>query len=249
MITHESLPPLPALVVGEVNHVRHHPMDYAFRHRHYQWLVDLEAPDSSPVWLRWLTRIRSSDHLSGPPTRAALAQEVRSTLTSHGLDGTSATSIIVLTHARTAGHVFDPMSAFYCFDRAGALLAVLVEVHNTYGGRHAYVMTPDAEGRARITKDFAVSPFNAATGTYEARFVLTPRKLSVRIRLVAGDRPVLTAVISGRCRPASTREIVRTALTHPLMTWQVSTLIRLHGIRLWTRLPVPRRTSTSGSAR
>lgn len=225
-------------------------MEHAFRHRHYQWLVDLDAPDTTPAGLRWMSRIRPSDHLSGPPTRAALAEEVRATLGGHGIDGSSVSSIVLLTHARIAGHVFDPMSAFYCFDGAGALLAVLVEVHNTYGGRHAYVMTPDADGRASITKDFVVSPFNEASGTYDARFVLTPRTLSVRIRLVAGGRPVLTAVTSGRCRPATTREIVRAALTHPLMTWQVSTLIRVHGIRLWTRrLPIPLRTSTSGSAR
>ena len=45
----------------------------------------------------------------------------------------------MLAHARVLGHAFDPMTAFWCFAADGALRAVLVEVHNTYGGRHAYV--------------------------------------------------------------------------------------------------------------
>ena len=47
---------------------------------------------------------------------------------------------------------------------AGATLATVVEVHNTYGDRHAYLVHPDEQGRARTDKAMYVSPFHGTDG-------------------------------------------------------------------------------------
>ena len=49
----------------------------------------------------------------------------------------------MLTTARTLGYVFNPITVFWAYDQAGARTAVVAEVHNTYGGRHAYLLRPD----------------------------------------------------------------------------------------------------------
>ena len=46
-----QLPPLPALVAGQVAHRRPGPVRHAFRHRVYQWLVDLDCLPRQP-WHR-----------------------------------------------------------------------------------------------------------------------------------------------------------------------------------------------------
>ena len=51
--------------------------------------------------------------------------------------------------------------------RRGALAGVIVEVHNTYGGRHAYLVHPDEQGRARVDKALYVSPFHGTDGWYD----------------------------------------------------------------------------------
>ena len=43
----------------------------------------------------------------------------------------------------------------------------MVEVHNTYGDRHAYVVHPDEQGRARTDKAMYVSPFHGVDGSYD----------------------------------------------------------------------------------
>ena len=145
----------------------------------------------------------------------------------------------MLAHGRVLGHVFNPMSAFWCFARDGSLRAVLVEVHNTYGDRHAYVVRPDDAGRAEMDKELYVSPFNDVSGRYAIRLHLGPDRVGVAIRLTRGSEPLITASLAGRCVPATTGTVTRTILRHPLMTQQVTALIRVHGVWLWLRrLPV-----------
>ena len=46
----------------------------------------------------------------------------------------------MLANARVFGHVFDPLTVFWCFGADGTLRCVVAEVHNTYGERHAYLL-------------------------------------------------------------------------------------------------------------
>ena len=61
-----QLPALPALVAGQVTHRRPGPVRHAFRHRVYQWLVDLDCLPRQPWHLRAFARFSSADHLGDP---------------------------------------------------------------------------------------------------------------------------------------------------------------------------------------
>ena len=61
---------------------------------------------------------------------------------------------------------------------------MLVEVHNTYGDRHAYVVQPDAQGRARTDKQMYVSPFHGTDGHYELAVPVPGDRLDVAVTLV-----------------------------------------------------------------
>ncbi len=239
MTTTADLPRLPALVVGQVHHTRFRPLRHSFTTAHTQWLVDLDDMPRLPRWLRPFATFRGEDHLSGNPGIAALKANVLRVLERDGVDVGSGDRVVMLAHARVLGHVFDPMSAFWVFAPDGTQRAVLVEVHNTYGGRHAYVLRPDSGGRDDVEKAFYVSPFNDVEGEYAIRLTLTPRTVGVAIRLRVGDEPLVTATVTGTPRPATTSAVARTAARHPLMPQRVSGLIRAHGIWLWLRrLPV-----------
>lgn len=241
-----ELPTLPALVVGRVHHIRHTPFRRAFENRHYQWLLDLDEPLTLPRWLGPVASFRPEDHLSGPSTLPELKANVLRCLERDGIPTSGVTRVVALTHARVLGHVFDPMTAYWCLTAAGELRGVVVEVHNTYGGRHAYAVRPDARGAASVDKDFYVSPFNDTRGEYAIRFHLDADRVSVAIRLHREGELVLTAVVDGQLVPATPRSVVTTVARHPLMPQQVTALIRMHGIRLWARrLPIHRRPAES----
>ena len=234
-----TLPALPAVVIGKVHHVRHRPLRHAFTHSHHQWLVDLDEGTTHRGLLQRSCDVHPDDHLSAPQTFADLKEEVLGLLMREGIDAAAVTTVVMLAHARVLGHVFDPLSTYWCLAADGTLVAAVLEVRNTYAGRHCYVVRPDGSGRAEVAKEFVVSPFNDRSGSYAVRLTLSPERVSTSIALSADGIPVLSAATWGVPRAATPAAILRLALTAPLMPQRVSLLIRWHGIRLWARrLPI-----------
>ena len=231
-----ALPSLPALVEGVVSHHRVGPVRHRFRHRTYQWLVDLDDLPSAPLPLRPFASFRSADHL-GDPGRS-IKDNVVTLLAEHGVDLTGG-RVLMLANARVLGHVFNPLSVFWCHDRAGQLVRIVAEVHNTYGERHAYVLRPDEAGAAVAAKTLYVSPFFDVSGDYTLRFGLSADEVGCQVTLRRDGQVAFSASFRGQPRPATSRQLLSTVLRHPLMPQRVSGLIRLHGIWLWLRrLPV-----------
>lgn len=240
-----ELPELPSLVVGRVDHTRYRPKRHSFSHRHYQWLVDVDDLPDRPRPLRWVSRFAASDHLEGG-VHGGIRGDLATLLAGHGTTLGREDRVVMLAHARVLGHVFDPLSVFWVVAPDGAVRATVFEVHNTYGGRHAYVIDVDEAGRGSVDKAFTVSPFNDLTGRYAVRIHVDGDSVAVLIALDRDGERVLTASTSGRVRPATDREVARTALRHMPMTWWVSALIRVHGVWLWSRrLPLQPRPATS----
>ena len=96
---------------------------------------------------------------------------------------------------RAFGFCFNPISVFWCFgpdgDRRAGPRCVVVEVHNTYGDRHAYVVQPDAQGRACTDKQMYVSPFHGTDGHYELAVPVPGDRLDVAVTLVTEDQAPL----------------------------------------------------------
>ncbi|MFG2526928.1 DUF1365 domain-containing protein [Streptomyces sp. NPDC048516] len=237
----------PALYECVVSHARTAPVHHSLRHRTYLWLVDLDRPPRLPLALRPLARFDPRDHFAGtaPSLRAGLERF----LTSRGvrLDGGR---VLMLAHARVLGHVFNPLTLYWCHDRSGAQVCVVAEVHNTYGERHCYLLHTDTQGRADVTKDFYVSPFFPVDGAYRMRLPEPAGRLDLTVQLRRGDTRPFTATVRGTRRPATPGHLLATVLRHPWSTAAVTAGIRRHGIALYLRgLPVrtrPRRRIQEG---
>ncbi|MEU0788268.1 DUF1365 domain-containing protein [Streptomyces sp. NPDC006173] len=230
----------PALYPCTVAHVRTAPSRYALRHRTYMWLTDPDSPPELPYLLRPLARFDTRDHFDGdqPTIRAGLDRY----LASHGIDLRGG-EVLMLAHARVLGHVFNPLTVYWCHDPDGTQRCVVAEVHNTYGERHTYLLHPDADNTARTRKEFYVSPFFPVDGAYRMRLPEPDSRLNLAVHLErAGTRP-FTATVRGTRRTATVGALLRQALRHPWSTVAVSAAIRLHGVRLYLRgLPVQPRT-------
>ena len=156
----------------------------------------------------------------------------------HGVD-LGGGRVVMLAQARVLGKVFNPISVYWCHRTDGALECVVVEVHNTYGDRHAYLVRTDEQGRARTDKELYVSPFNDVDGHYDLVLPEPDDRLRMSVVLQREGRPPFVAVVSGRAHDASTARLLRTSLTRPLEPLVVVARIKAHGIYLWLRrLPV-----------
>jgi DUF1365 family protein len=230
---------VPALVRGRVKHERLAPFRHGFSYGAHQWLIDADAAESAPRWVRPLASVRAEDHF-GPP-EGSVGDSLRTFLVERGVDW-SAHRVLMLTNARTLGYVFDPLTVYWCFAKNGTLEGVVAEVHNTYGERHGYVVVLDDRGRGHVDKSFYVSPFLGVFGSYALRFTLDGDRVGAFVTLRQHGDVVFTASFTGSAVPLTTRRIITSALRHPFMPQRVSALIRLHGGWLWIRrLPVVRR--------
>ena len=217
--------PEPGLYDAQIRHTRRRPFLRRFEHRSHLWLVDLDdLPDHGP-----LGRFEARDHLGSPD--ATIRANVDAFLASHGID-LAGGRVLMAANARAFGNGFNPISVFWCFDGAGAPAGTVVEVHNTYGGRHAYLVHPDERGRARVDKELFVSPFHGTDGWYDVVVPVPGRDLLISITLHTDDGATFSASLTGR-------RTSRSALRAAPAAIRGAALIRMHGIWLWLRrLPV-----------
>ena len=125
------------------------PAHNAFRYRIYQLLLDLDELDELAGAIpflsldrRNLVEVRAADHLGDP--RLSIRDNLRAWLDSRGVsvpDG----RIELLTHARTFGYVFNPVSFYFVRNRDDSLACVVAEVHNTFGERWPYLLGAPGE--------------------------------------------------------------------------------------------------------
>jgi DUF1365 family protein len=228
-----------------VAHARQAPVTNRFRYRSSAWLVDLDAVPRLPSGLQWLARFDSKDHI-GDASRS-LRDNVASFLSAHGINAEG--RLVMLANARSFGHVFNPISVFWCHDADGQVAAVVAEVHNTYGGRHSYLLHPAPDGSVDevVDKQLYVSPFNSVSGTYRVTVSPPDERVSVSVTLIRDGEPPFVATLRGRRQPP--RSAVRAAVSTAFASLRVSALIRRQGVALFLRgLRVQPRPITSGES-
>jgi DUF1365 family protein len=226
----------PAIFHCRLRHARTAPLSHTFTYSTYLWLVDLDHLPRLPWPLRPLAQFEARDHVGDPS--ASIRSNVDAFLADHGIDLRGG-RVLMLTNARVFGYVFNPLTLYWCRDRAGAPVCVVAEVHNTYRGRHRYLLRLDDRDRGAVAKQFYVSPFFPVDGEYRMHLPEPTDRLAVTISLHRADGRPFVATLRGHGRPATTGALLVAALRHPWVTAAVAARIRRHGVQLFVRgLPV-----------
>jgi DUF1365 family protein len=141
-------------------------------------------------------------------------------------------------YPRVLGFTFKPVSFWYCHRMDGSLRAVVVEVNNTFGERHCYLLDQPAFGvELRADKVFHVSPFCPVEGGYRFRFMLTPdhRRTVARIDYDDATGPLIETSVSGTLEPLTARSMRRALWRYPAMTLAVVVRIHWQALKLWSK--------------
>ena len=140
------------------------------------------------------------------------------------------------TYPRVLGYVFKPVSFWYCERADGTLAAIVVEVNNTFGERHAYLLDAPAWGATlSASKVFHVSPFCEVEGGYRFRFFVERKCPVVRIDYDDAEGELLLTSVSGRSTAWSTRALLGALLRMPLLTAGIVFRIHWQALRLWIK--------------
>jgi DUF1365 family protein len=224
---------------GVVRHRRLRPAAHGFEYRTYFLMLPMRALRTQPEpALRrnrfGLLAFHDRDHGDGRADALAWLDEL---LHAEGIADAKG-EVWLHTYPRVLGYAFKPVSFWYCERSDGSLAAIVVEVNNTFGERHCYLLAgPEvAFGRElRARKVFHVSPFCDVQGGYRFRFMRTADRTVARVDHDDDQGPLLLTSVSGRLEPLTPRSARAAFFGTPLMTLGVVARIHWHALRLWAK--------------
>jgi uncharacterized protein len=256
------------LGTGVVRHRRLRPAPHAFEYPTYFLMLPMRSLARSPCAAlprnRWgALSFYDRDHGDG---RADALAWLDGLLATEGVADTGG-EVWLHTYPRVLGYSFKPVSFWYCHAPSGALSAVVVEVNNTFGERHCYLLSGPGVAWGReltASKVFHVSPFCAVQGGYRFRFMRTfadeangTNQSSRTVARVDHDDdggPLLQTSVSGQLQPLTAAAARAAFWGMPLMTWGVVLRIHWQAWQLWRkrvpffRKPAPPQALTTRSA-
>ena len=229
-----------AIYMGRLSHVRRAPKRHAFSYPLYMMYLDLdELEQLSTGWIFGVEKSRAlsfrrSDYFGSEstPLKDAIWSEVGREF-GHLERG----PVRMLTHVRSFGYVFNPVTFYYCFSPDGRLSAVVSEITNTpWGERHRYVLRADEDGsHERFAKRFHVSPFFPMNHRYDWSFSNPGERLNVTMHNEGDQGRVFTARLELERHPWRAAGLLSVAARQPLMSLKVHAWIYLHAARLWLK--------------
>ena len=235
--------------LGSTRHRRSQPRIHDFQYQLFMAYLDLdelELINRSILGFsvnRWnALSFFDCDHMDGQP--GSTRDKVVHFLKQHGIT-LSGGSIRLLTQCRIFGYVFNPISLFFCRDSSQRLVAIIVEVHNTFGERHLYLLECDVNANPRsiikqqTAKALHVSPFITMDCIYDFRIAIPNEKLSLSILQTESGEPVLHTTLSGKLEPLTNGSALRVLARYPFTAIKTIGAIHAEAARLYFKgLPV-----------
>lgn len=229
------------LFLGHTVHERSGPFVHRFRYPVAMMMLDLDQLGAAGRLSRLfsverfnLFSFRQRDH--GARDGSALKDWVLARLSAAGVHEGVA-RIRLLCSPRVLGYVFNPISLYLADDADGNIIAVIYQVHNTFGDAHAYVapLEPGTPARHSAQKRFHVSPFFPVSGRYDFTLRDGDDQLSLVINKVEESGKDFLATLQIRARVLSTASLLRLFAGQPFSTLQTICAIHWEALRLLVR--------------
>jgi uncharacterized protein len=224
---------------GVVRHRRLRPQANAFEYPTYFVMLPMRMLRQQPNAAlarnrRGLLSFHDRDHGDGRSDALAWLDELLASEGVHDALG----EVWLQTYPRVLGFVFKPVSFWHCHRPDGTLAAMVVEVNNTFGERHCYLLAGPqlAYGRElRAQKVFHVSPFCHVTGGYRFRFMRTAGRCVARVDHDDELGALLLTSVSGHLAPLTPAAVRAAFFGMPLMTLGVLARIHWQALKLWLK--------------
>jgi DUF1365 family protein len=246
-----------AIYAGKVFHQRFRPRAHRLCYSVFQCLFDLDELDAMAGDFRLFSRNRFNllsfyDRDFGDRSGNPLRPQIEALMRQAGQEPDGG-PIRLLTMPRMLGHVFNPLSVWFCHRRDGSLATLVYEVTNTFKERHSYVIPVDkgqagaALIRQACDKCFYVSPFMDIDMRYDFTVAPPMEETKVVVAGADGDGPLIVASFAGKRREISDGALFKAFLEHPLLTLKVVAAIHVEALWLFLkRIGVRRHVASSG---
>ena len=230
------------IYTGNVVHKRFKPKIHHFKYKVFSLLIDLSEIDQLDKNLKIFSYNKfniisfyNKDH--GARDGSSIKNWVVDNLRKNNID-TSNIQIKLLCYPRIFGYVFNPLSVFYIYNDNSNLISILYEVKNTFGEQHTYIFKTNITQNLiqhMCKKKFHVSPFIEMDCIYFFRLLRPGNKISVIIDQNDQEGKILYASQDGVKSELTNRNLIKSYLKHPLMTFKIILAIHFEAFKIWTK--------------
>ena len=226
---------------GTVIHKRFKPKIHFFKYKVFSLLIDLSDLNYLNKKISFfsyngfnLISFFDKDH--GDRDGSSLIDWVKKNLTENNINSENI-RIKLLCYPRIFGYVFNPLSVFFVYDYNENLISVLYEVKNTFGEQHTYVFKAENNNllQHNCSKKFHVSPFIEMNCNYFFKILRPSEKISVVIDQYQLNEKILYASQDGKRVDFNSKELLKSYLKHPLMTFKIISAIHFEAFKLWIK--------------
>ena len=227
---------------GTVIHKRFKPKIHYFKYKVFSLLLDLSELEHLSKKIKFFSHNKfnlisfyEKDH--GNRDGSSLVSWVKKNLEDNNINSEKV-KIKLLCYPRILGYVFNPLSVFYIYSENEKLISILYEVKNTFGEQHTYIFKVDSDQNLyqhNCSKKFHVSPFIEMNCKYFFRLLKPGEKISVIIDQYQTDEKILFASQDGQRSDFNTKELIKSYLKHPLMTFKIISAIHFEAFKLWIK--------------
>ncbi|MBL6664565.1 MAG: DUF1365 domain-containing protein [Rickettsiales bacterium] len=230
----------PFLIKGDIYHARHFPKQNSFNYKSIYFSVPLAKISNLKRRFFGVDRFNllsffNKDH--GDKKSKNLRVWIDDILAKYDI---KADEIVLVSHPRFLGYVFNPVSFWLCFE-GEKLIAVLSEVNNTCGQRHNYLCFKDEKTEIRANewieskKEFYVSPFMEIEGNYKFRFELLENGVNFFINYVVDGQLKLATSLKCHFSEFNNFNILKAVVRYPFFTFKTVFLIHYQALKLYLK--------------
>ncbi len=216
----------------KIVHERREPKQYRFEHTVFMFYLDLDELDvlARKTWLFGHNQgrpydFRESDHIG----------DVRTFLGKHGISDV-VKNIRLLTNVRTFGHIFNPVSFYFCFSGDDRPVCTVVEIGNTFGELKYFFLGPEKRSeksfKDRQVKYYYISPFTDLDNILDFDIQVPDAGLKIGIDVIKDERRFFYSSMLGRQRSFTTANLLWHTVRFPFITLKVIFLIHWHAVVL-----------------
>ena len=227
---------------GKVIHKRFKPKEHFFKYSVFSLLIDLSELNQLDKEIKFfsfnkfnLISFYEKDH--GSRNGSSLVAWVKKNLEANNIHFKDV-KIKLLCYPRIFGYVFNPLSVFFIYNSNEKLISILYEVKNTFGEQHTYIFKVEDDVKLfqhNCSKKFHVSPFIEMDCNYFFRILKPEDKMSVIIDQYQTNEKILYASQDGKRVDFNSKELLKSYLKHPLMTFKIISAIHFEAFKLWTK--------------
>ena len=226
---------------GQIRHTRLRPKEHTFNYASYFLLLPmrhLNTLDSGFLKVNKFSALSFYDCDHGDPISSSNRPAIvwfEEMLKTRGIEGVNG-EVWLHCFPRVWGYAFKPVSFWYGHSESGELKVILVEVNNTFGQRHCYLIeSPKFGHEYTMDKMFHVSPFIETKGEYKFRFMfkkgeninsMEGAKTIVKIEYLDEHGLLLKTSVSGTLEKISRKTFTKAVWYYPFMT--IGVILRIH---------------------